>query len=111
MKPATNSISTATFDVSASGNIATDTITLANTTPGAIVQATDLSAVVLGNDTITQVKGTYNASSGTFVGSGTGADSLFIYDSTTGAGVTYEAIVIVGNAATATAAAGVITLA
>jgi hypothetical protein len=111
VKPAANTISTTTFDVSASGNIATDTITLSgNTSPAAVVQATDLSTVVLGNNTVTQVTGTYNASAGTFVGSGTGADSMFIYDSSTGATITYEAIVIVGNVGVATAAAGVITL-
>lgn len=112
VKPTTNTITVAgVFDISTSGNIATDTITLANVATSVVTQATDLSAVTLSNEVIIQVKGTYNSSTGTFAGSGTGADSMFIYDSTNGATATYEAIVIVGNAATATAAAGVISLA
>ena len=110
VKPSANTISTTAFDV-VNGAAVGDKFTLtANATPGAVVQATDLSAVVLGNDTITEVRGTYSAASGTFIGSVGGADEMFIFDTSTGATVTYEAVVVVGVGAVAGAAGGVVTL-
>ena len=114
-KPSTNTISTANFDV-ITGAKATDTITLLpfnglTSVVTTINTGSDLSTATFANQTLTAVRGTYDASAKTFVGSATGADTLLAYDTTDGATITYEAVVLVGlTAVTSTTNAGVITL-
>ena len=63
---------------------------------------TNLGSVVVGNNQVEMVRGNYSAATQQFIGSGTGSDSLFIYDSNaaTGAGATAaQTVVLVGYAA------------
>ena len=71
----------------------------------------DLSTATYANQTLTNVRGTYDSNAKTFVGSSTGADTLLVYDTTDGATITLEAVVLVGlTTVTSTTSAGVITL-
>ena len=109
---AANSISTTTFDV-ISGVAVGDVIKFTTAYTGAAGAAAGLVAngtavgtsVLTGNggtptlasNTISIIQGTYTASTSTFVGSATGTDSLFVYDSDAALGTTaYEAVVLVG---------------
>lgn len=99
--PAGNSVSTTGFDV-VSGLAAADKIDLAagNYT---ISTATSLAGISIADLQAVLVKGTYDATAGTFVGSASGTDTLFVYDADgSAATVDAEAIVLVGFAGTAT---------
>ncbi|MYM75049.1 DUF4214 domain-containing protein [Duganella sp. FT134W] len=108
------SVLTTTLDV-VKGIAAGDKLSLAtidNTfaTGDLVFNATNLAAA---DDKISFASGTYDAASGVFNYSANGADTLVTYDTTVGAGVTGESIVLVGYHASATAttaATGIITL-
>ena len=105
--PASNSISTTTFDV-VSGMKAGDTVQLtAASYSGAPAAAlgliangaafTTLNGVTLSDNAVEMVRGTYDSVGKTFVGSATGTDSLMVYDSNATVGKNgYEAVVLVG---------------
>lgn len=81
-----------------------DTITLfaAATVTGATAISTSLLASAGTTDTIALVKGSYNAGTGIFTASTTGADTLAQWDSNgTTAGGTIESVVLLGYAGTA----------
>lgn len=123
--PATNTISTANFDV-ITGMAASDTFKLssysANAGAGADGLVADGAAVAttlvgLGttDQTIYQVRGSYDSAAKTFVGSATGTDTLFVFDSDSDAtDVLQEAVVLVGYVAASVTGiggdAGLITL-
>jgi hypothetical protein len=118
--PGTNTISTVGMDI-VTGMQASDKVQL-NTAGGGTIAytgaaaagaaadnvmvnvlgtATDLSAVTLGQNSVDFVRGTYSSVANTFIGSATGADTLFVYDSNaTATTAAYEAIVLVGYAGT-----------
>lgn len=80
------------------------TVTFSNTFTG----------VTLANDKAYQIQGDYNTTTKTFVASGTGADSLFVYDADSTSATQFETIVLTGYVASnaaVTVAAGVLTLA
>ena len=124
--PGTNTISTTAFDI-VTGLSAGDKIQLLATAYTGIAGAaagliangnayTSDSAVALVDNGIEIVRGTYDSTAKTFVGSATGADSLFIYDADATIGSeAHEAIVAVGYVALSVAGiggnAGTITLA
>jgi len=110
--PAGNSVSTTGFDV-VTGLAAADFLDLA-AGDYTISTATSLAGIAIANLQSVLVRGTYDATVGTFVGSATGTDTLFVYDANgLIAGVDAEAIVLVGFVGTATddGANGVFTLA
>lgn len=125
--PGTNTISTTGFDV-VTGVKAGDIIQLAAYT-GGVTAATDLNlstanatsaTTLVGLGTTANadyfVRGTYDSVGKTFVGSATGADTLFVYDGNAVAATTaQEAIVLVGYVAQSVtgvnAATGLVTLA
>jgi len=102
--PGTNTVSTTTFDVitgAGNGDIldlsdVARTLTTSNTLVGATAA----------NNTAIAVRGTYDGTANTFVGSATGADTLFTYDADASGATALEAVVLVGYVNTATAAAG-----
>ncbi len=104
--PAANSVDTSKFD-KVTGLNASDILDLGYTSIGgntdnqavtAVAQATTLTGLSVVNNGAVIVKGTYDAAAQTFIGSSTGTDSLFVYDSdATNAGTAYEAVVIVGT--------------
>jgi hypothetical protein len=123
---ATNSVSTAAFD-KYTGMAAGDTIKLLTAYTGnagapAGLVATSVHGTTLASATLTLadnsihlIRGTYTASTNTFVGAAAGVDSLLIYDAdATATTSAYEAVVLIGyNGGSAGAAggnAGLITL-
>jgi len=122
--PATNTISTTTFDV-VTGMAKADHISLAANTGGIGVAAGLASANAVAANTLVGlaatdngdflVRGTYDATAHTFVGSATGSDTLFVYDGNSALATTaQEAVVLVGYHGGVTginAAAGLVTLA
>jgi S-layer protein len=108
------SVLTTTLDV-VKGIAAGDKLSLATidatfATGDLVFNATNLAAA---DDKISFASGTYDATNGVFNYGVNGADTLVTYDTTVGAGVTGESIVLVGYHASATAttaATGVITL-
>jgi Ca2+-binding RTX toxin-like protein len=62
---------------------------------------TNLGSVVVGANQVEMVRGNYSAATQQFIGSATGSDSLFIYDSnaTLAAATAGQAVVLVGYAA------------
>jgi hypothetical protein len=85
-----------------------DLHTLSNTFTGAL--GTTIASAA--GATAALVQGTYDATAHTFAASSSGADSLVVYDQDgSAANLLVEAIVLVGYHGTATAAAGVVTLA
>ena len=105
--PATNTISTSAFDI-ITGMRAGDTVALTSTVYtgnagaalGLIANGTAftaLNSVVLADNAVEMVRGTYTATGNTFVGAATGTDTLMVYDSNATVGQTgYEAVVLVG---------------
>lgn len=108
------SVLTTTLDI-VKGIAAGDKLSLATidatfATGDLVFNATNLAAA---DDQISFASGTYDATSGVFSYSANGADTLVTYDTTVGAGVHGESIVLVGYHASATATTattGVITL-
>jgi S-layer protein len=111
--PTANTVSTTAFDV-ITGLKLGDTIQLAaaayNAAAGAgngglVANGTTASTLIgltLVDNGVEIVRGTYTATGNTFVGSATGADSMFVYDSNataTGGAIGHEAIVLVGYVA------------
>jgi hypothetical protein len=109
----TNSVSTTGFDV-VTGFAAGDVLALAQYTGTAASPAANYvlvnsiaakastvatsSGPTLADNTVTTIRGTYDSSAATFVGSSTGADLLVAYDANQVASATaYEAIILVGN--------------
>lgn len=122
--PATNTISTTAFDV-VTGMGLGDKVQFTTSYTGAAgaaagliangTAATTLVGLTLVDNGVEIVRGTYTASSNTFVGSATGTDSLFVYDSDATVGTTaHEAVVLVGYVAASVTgiggAAGLVTL-
>jgi Ca2+-binding RTX toxin-like protein len=111
--PATNTLSTVAFDI-ITGMAAGDLIDLTDVAR-TVTSVNTLVGSGAADNTAVFVRGTYDAAAQTFVGSATGADSLFNYDTNiTGGAVALEAIVLVGFVNTLTgnaSAAGVFTLA
>ena len=106
---ATNSISTAAIDVvtgmgvgdvvqlttSYTGNAGAAAGLIANGITGNTVATT--GGITLTDNTLHVIRGTYDSDADTFVGSATGTDSIFAFDSDATVGTTaYEAIVLVG---------------
>lgn len=108
--PAGNSISTANFDI-ITGFAAGDLIDIEqDQTSGAVTAANgvSLAGVTVGDGAAVLIRGTYDATNGTFVGSSTGSDSLLAYDADgTDAGQDIEAIVLVGYQGTLANSSGV----
>ncbi|WP_019998192.1 beta strand repeat-containing protein [Aureimonas ureilytica] len=102
--PVANTISTTTFDI-ISGAGAGDRIDLTDAAR-TVATATDLTAVALADNKATFVRGTYDATANTFVGSATGADTLLVYDADAAATTAHQSVVLTGFVNTATAAAG-----
>ena len=125
--PASNTISTSSFDI-VTGLKTGDTVKLSAYNIGGLTAATtgNLSTanataastlVVLGTTDNADyfVRGTFDATGKTFVGSATGADTLFVYDGNAASGTTaQEAVVLVGYVApsvtSVNATLGVVTL-
>lgn len=128
---ATTTVSTTAFDV-ITGVAAGDIVALTTAAGGtsdysgavsataannqlvtAAVTSNDLSAAAITADnSVAFIKGTYDATANTFLGSATGVDTLMVYDSNATAGASsYEAIVLVGFAGTGTPGTGIVTLA
>lgn len=111
--PVTNTISTTNFDV-VTGLGVGDRIDLTD-----VVRAITASNTLVGtaptDNAAVAIRGTYDGTANTFVGSATGTDTLFTYDTNvTVATVALEAIVLVGYVNTATASSdgtGIFTLA
>lgn len=104
---------TSTFDV-VRGLVAGDTITTGNTNIVTAVKLVTAGTNLAGSaveDSAIFARGTYDAVNGTFSFGAAGLDSALTYDSTTGAGITNETIILVGFVSGAsTAVGGVITL-
>jgi hypothetical protein len=96
VRPATNTISTATFDV-ITGLMLTDTLQTSGNTLAAIVTGGfNLATSVTANGTAEVIRGTYSASAKTFVGAIGGLDSLLVVDASAGGTGVLEATVLVG---------------
>lgn len=96
VRPVTNSISTATFDV-ITGLQLTDTLQTAGNTLATIVTGGfDLTTSITANGTAEVIRGTYSASAKTFVGAVAGLDSLLVVDASAGGTGVLEATVLVG---------------
>ena len=109
--PVANIVSTTLFDV-ITGMAAGDQIDLTNVVRTVTFVSTLVGSAAADN-TAVGVRGTYNATAGTFTGSETGADTLLNYDTDITAAVALEAIILVGyvNASTAASSGtGVFTL-
>lgn len=115
---ANGAVSTAGFDVITA--IVGDTIVLAaaytgtaaNNTTNVKLLATpsagNTTSITVADNTLFQIKGTYSASTNSFVGSATGTDQLLVVDTTAATGTsTYEGIVVVGVTTIASVANGV----
>ena len=112
--PAGNSISTQYFDI-VTGMAAADILSTAYTAIDIDTAATDsqfqtiatsttVAGLSVANNGAVAVRGTYDATNNTFVGSATGSDTLFVYDGdATAATTALEAIVLVGYQGTITA--------
>ena len=93
VRPASNSISTATFDI-VIGLQVSDTLQTAGNTLAAIVTGGfNLATSITAAGTAEMIRGTYTASAKTFVGAAGGLDSLLVVDAGAGA---LEATVLVG---------------
>jgi hypothetical protein len=100
------------------GNTGITTTALAGAAGTLTVAGTNLAGITtagaLVNDTAVFASGTYDAGAGTFTYAANGLDSALTYDSTIGAGITMETIILVGYHATVAGTtmglAGVITL-
>lgn len=125
--PATNTISTAAFDVITGMGVG-DTIQLnsasytgnagglAGLIANGVAVANTLVGLAVADNSIMQVRGTYDATTNTFVGSATGADTMMVLDTDATVGTTaYEGVVLVGYVAASVTSiggnAGLITLA
>jgi Ca2+-binding RTX toxin-like protein len=104
---------TSTFDV-VTGAVAGDTITLVGLAGygfgDVTVGNTNLAGV---DDQIVFARGAYDAAAGTFTFAANGPDSVLTYDTTIGAGTTFESVVLVGlvEGVNTSVAGGLITLA
>jgi len=110
--PVTNTISTTTFDI-VTGIKAGDRFVFDGPGGGANYStaangttANTLVGLATNNNALEFVRGTYDATGKTFVGSSTGVDSLMVYDSDESATTDYEAIVLVGYVANSVTAIG-----
>ncbi len=96
VRPASNVISTVTFDVIV-GLQLTDTLqTAGNTLATLVTGGFNLATSITANGTAEVIRGTYSASAKTFVGAIGGLDSLLVVDASAGGTGVLEATVLVG---------------